>query len=79
LDPRTVFTGIAQDNEAAAAEFARQRTVRRYNQQLNQLIQFWAKLLHSGGDALRALDVTNGVDAVFRLSTATAFSRRCHA
>lgn len=76
VDPRTVFYGITDANRAAAADFARERTVKRYNRQLNDLITFWAGLLASDGGDLRALGVSDGVDAVFRLSSDTGFSRR---
>jgi hypothetical protein len=79
VDPRTVFEGITDDNKAAAADFARERTVRRYNRQVNDLIVFWADYLAGDGGDLRALGVGDGVDAVFRLSSDTAFSRRAQA
>ena len=40
LEPRTVFDGITNDNKAAAADIARERTVKRYNRQLNDLVAF---------------------------------------
>jgi len=76
IEPRTIFEGITDDNKAAAADFARERAVRRYNRQLNDLIAFWAMLLADDGGELRALDIGDGVDAAFRLSPDTAFSRR---
>jgi hypothetical protein len=76
IDPRTIFEGMNADNKAAAADFARGRSVKRYNRQLNNLIAFWAALLARDGGDLRALDIVEGVDAVFRLSSDTAFSRR---
>jgi hypothetical protein len=76
IEPRTIFEGITDDNKAAAADFARERAVRRYNRQLNDLIAFWAMLLTDDGGELRALDIGAGVDAAFRLSPDTAFSRR---
>lgn len=76
IDPRTVFEGITDDNKAAAADFARERSVRRYNRQLNDLIAFWAVLLAGDGSELRALAIGDGVDAAFRLSSDTGFSRR---
>ncbi|MGO9752055.1 MAG: hypothetical protein ACLP22_11205 [Solirubrobacteraceae bacterium] len=79
FEPRTIFDGAHDENRAAANDFARERTVRRYNRQLNDLLAFWGGLMHDGGDELRALGVTDGVDAVFRLSKTTAFSRRAHA
>ncbi len=76
IEPRTVFEGIRDDNKTAAAAFARERTIKRYNRQLNDLIAFWAALLAGDGGDLRALGVGDGVDAVFRLSSDTGFSRR---
>jgi NAD-dependent SIR2 family protein deacetylase len=76
FEPRTVFQGITEDNRAAATDFARERTVRRYNRKLNDLIAFWEKALAGGGDDLRALGISDGVDAVFSLGTSTGFSRR---
>jgi len=77
--PRVFFDGLAAENKGVAASFARERTVKRYNRPLNELITFWANLLASNGDELRALGVGDGVDAVFRLSGDTAFSRRATA
>jgi hypothetical protein len=75
IDPCTVFDGIDDTNKAFASDFARERTVRRYNRQLNDLLSFWT--VHLAGDAeLRALGVGDGIDAVFRLLPDTAFSRR---
>lgn len=76
VEPRTVFDGITDENRAAAADFARERTVKRYNRQLNDLIDFWADLLSGGGGDLRTLGAGSGVDAVFRISSITGFSRR---
>lgn len=77
IEPRIVFDGITDANKAAAASFARERTVKRYNRQLNDLIDFWAELL--AGNDLRALEIGDGVDAVFSISGITAFSRRAGA
>ena len=76
FEPRIVFEGLTDANKASATDFARERTVRRYNQALNGLVSFWAGLLSGGGAELRALDVSAGVDAVFRLGRDTAFSKR---
>ena len=76
MEPRTVFHGITDDNKAAAADFARERTVKRYNRQVDQLIDFWADVLVGEGAELRALGIADGVDAVFTLSSETAYSRR---
>ncbi|MBI4538944.1 MAG: SIR2 family protein [Gemmatimonadetes bacterium] len=76
IEPRTVFHGMTDENKHAASDFARGRTVKRYNRQLNDLLAFWADVFVGGGDNLRALGIADGVDAVFKLSSATAFSRR---
>ena len=76
IEPSTVFDEVTDDNRAAAADFARERNVARYNRVLNDLIGFWALHLARGGDELRALNVGHGVDAVYRLSSITGFSRR---
>lgn len=76
IEPRTVFDGLSDDNRAAAAEFARQRSVRRYNRILNDLIVFWAFTLADDESDMRALGISDGVDASFALSGNTGFSRR---
>ena len=63
IEPCTVFGEIADGDRVAAADFARERNVARYN-------------LARGGEEMRALDVGHGVDAVYRLSSITGFSRR---
>jgi len=79
FEPRTIFEGVTEDNRAAATDFGRERTVKRYNRLLNELIAFWAGKLANSGAEQRALGVDSGVDAVFRLSADTAFSRRVRA
>ena len=76
IEPRIVFQGITGGNRAAAANFARERTFRRYNQQLNDLIDFWAQHVSLGGNEIRAFNIGDGVDAVFRISRVTGFSWR---
>lgn len=75
IDPCIVFDGINDANKSVAADFARERTVKRYNRQLNDLLAFWAIRL-AGSSELRALGIGDGIDAVFRLSAEMAFSRR---
>jgi len=79
LDPRTVFDGLTEVNAEAAADFARERSVKRYNRQLNDLVAFWGRLLAADGSELRALGVEDGVDAGFMLSAETGFSWRTQA
>jgi hypothetical protein len=76
FEPRVVFDGLGAENAAAAAAFGRERTVSRYNRQLNDLLAFWAKCFAGAGAPLRALGIADGVDAVFQISAQTAFSRR---
>lgn len=80
VDPRIVFEGVTPENKVVAADFARERVVFRYNRETNDLLEFWARLL--GGmknEEIRALGIVDGVDAAFRLSPETAFSRRAYA
>jgi hypothetical protein len=79
FEPRTVFIGMTDENRPAATDFARERTVRRYNKQLNSLFDFLSAVLANEGNPLRALGIGDGVDAVFSLGTVTAFSRRVRA
>lgn len=79
IEPRMVFAGIDQTNKSVAADFARERTVKRYNRQLDELVAYWARTVANDGLELRALGIGDGVDAVFRLSSERAFSRRAHA
>ena len=75
FEPRTVMPGVTEENRAAATDFSRERTVRRYNKMLNELISFG--VAYSLRDPeLHALGTAVGVDAVFRLGSDTAFSRR---
>jgi hypothetical protein len=76
MEPRTVFEGISDANRSAATDFSRERTVKRYNQKLNDLVAFWAGILAGDGGDLSALGIGDGIDAVFRLSHDTGFSRR---
>ena len=76
IEPITIFEGITDANKAVATDFSRERSVRRYNRKLNQLIDFWARHLARDGDEMRSLDVGDGIDAVFQLSSVTGFSRR---
>ncbi len=76
FEPRTIFLGMTDENRAVATDFARERTVRRYNRALNDMISFWADLMSGSGAELRALGASAGVDAVFKLGLSTAFSKR---
>ena len=76
IEPRTVFDGITQENKMISADFGRERSVKRYNSQLNDLVEFWSRHLGQPQNDLRALDIGDGIDAVYRLSPITGFSRR---
>ena len=76
FEPRTVFDCITETNKAVAADFARERTIHRYNPVVNNLIDFWARHLSQDKREMRAMDTGVGIDAVFRLSPATSYSRR---
>ena len=76
FNPRTVFEGVIDENKAVAADFARERTIRRYNRDLNGLFDFWSQYLGGAQGHLRALGVDDGVDAAFHVGSTTAFSRR---
>jgi len=79
LEPTPVFTNIKPESKAAASDFGRERTFNRYNQKLDALIDFWSKFLIGNGDGVRAMQVSDGVDAVFQFSPRTGFSRRMSA
>jgi hypothetical protein len=79
VEPRVVFAGMTKETKDGATDFARERTVRRYNRQLNDLLMFWARILAAEGQEMRALNIADGVDAVFRLSSEPASSRRAGA
>lgn len=76
FEPRTVFEGQTEENKAAATDFARERSVRRYNRQLEDLLAFWATVLSTGQAEVRALGVADGVDAAFRIDNQRPFSGR---
>jgi NAD-dependent SIR2 family protein deacetylase len=72
LEPRIVFEGGSEETKAATADFARERTARRYNKTLDKLIDYWSRLL--AGDDLRALGIGDGIDAVFAVGRRSAYS-----
>jgi len=76
VEPRTVFVGIDDANRARASDFARERVVKRYNRQLNELVSFWAQVLAGDGGEVRAFAKGDGVDAVFSVGLDTGFSWR---
>ena len=79
FEPRTVLWGTDDSNRFAEADFARKRAIGRYNSKLNELVDFWASCLAQGEKEIRALGIENGIDASFRISPTTGFSRRAGA
>ena len=77
VEPRLMFDGLDDANRSAATDFARERSIKRYNKQLNELLNFWASTL--AGDDLRAFGIGDGVDAVFEISSTSAYSMRAGA
>lgn len=78
-EPRLIFEGVNAGNKSIATSFGRERTFSRYNKHLNALVDYWAKQISSNGEDHRALQISDGVDAVFRFGPITAFSRRVRA
>ena len=76
FEPRTIFDGITDSNMSAAADFARERSIKRYNRELNSLLEFWSNRLAQGERDLRAIAIGDGIDVSFRISPTTGFSRR---
>ena len=76
FEPRTVFSGSEESNRFVEADFAKKRAIGRYNSNLNELLDFWASCLAQGEREIRALGIENGIDATFRISPNTGFSRR---
>lgn len=74
IDPRIVFDAITDDTKTVAADFSRDRTVKRYNTELNDLIHFWTQHLVGDESEICALGINDGIDAFFRLLLPTAFS-----
>jgi hypothetical protein len=63
-----------------AADWRRERWARRYNGVWSRILDAWSKILSRDETDLPALNVPEdkGIDAVFRLSMATAWSRPAH-
>ena len=76
FEPRIVFDKRDDTDRFAANEFALKRTAKRYNKKLDEMFEFWSGHLSQNGDELRAIGTSDGIDAVFQLSTRTAGSRR---
>jgi hypothetical protein len=76
---KQTLTALLKDHARSSDDALRlqaERQAKRYNRQLNELFAFWATTLAGDGSPLRALGIGDGVDAAFRVSAETAFSRR---
>lgn len=74
---------VPPDNEIAssvnkAREFVRERLAKRYNWAWNDTLVAWTRIITGGQDSskLRALGITDGVDAEFHIAKSSGFSRR---
>ncbi len=67
-----------ETRDLVVQEFVRERLARRYNKLSNEVIAAWADLINDGTakSELRAFGIGDGVDAVFTISSATAYSQR---
>jgi len=59
-------------------EFVRARLAGRFNQKWNELLQAWSQIITGGQEEceLKTFGIGDGVDAVFRISSLTGFSKR---
>ena len=72
LEPRIVFDCASEETKAITSDFARERTVRRYNPILDRLIQSWSERF--AGEGLRAFAIGDGLDAAFDIDRKSAHS-----
>lgn len=67
-----------QELDVKTREFIRARLAGRFNVKWNDLLHAWSNIL-TGGDSeseIRAFGISDGVDAVFKISSVTGFSKR---
>jgi hypothetical protein len=76
----TIWVERTDDDEfhLKAREFIRARLAGRFNPKWNELLQAWSRIITNGQDEveLSAFGIANGVDATFRISSLTGFSKR---
>ena len=76
----TVWVERASDDQGhdLAREFVRARLAGRFNPKWNQLLQAWSEIItnREAESEIRTFGIADGVDAVFRISSITGFSRR---
>lgn len=73
IEPRIIFEGVTDATKSISADFGRERTVRRYNRELDRLIAFWAQTL--AGEGMQTLGIGDGIDARFSINGTSAYSR----
>ena len=76
FNPGVVFEGVTDTNRGVVADFARERSARRYNSFLSRLFDFWSHYLGSARVESNFNPTEVGIDAAFQIGSATAFSRR---
>ena len=79
FEPRIVLERKTRDTILVIPDYLRRRTAERYNRKLNSLLVFWSKHLAFPQEELKALDLSEGTNAIFRLGQTTGFSRRWNA
>lgn len=72
FEPRILFDGGSEETKAITSDFARERTVRRFNPVLDKMIDYWADALR--GENIRALGIGDGIDATFSMGKRSAYS-----
>ncbi len=67
-----------ETRDLVVKEFVRERLARRYNKPSNEVIAAWADLINAGTakSEIRSFGIGDGVDAVFAISSATAYTQR---
>jgi len=76
FEPRIVFEGMDADSKSTAADFAREKTARRYNAETDTLLSSWASLLWQRGRNFSFAGGEPSEDLSFVLSRRTAYSWR---
>lgn len=76
VEPNTIIESSLEGPDESAAEFVRQRNVKRYNRALYDLLSFWSGFLYGDGMPISAFGTSQGVDATFEFGAVTGFSKR---
>jgi hypothetical protein len=76
----TIWVERTTDDEMhrKSREFIRARVAGRFNPKWNEMLQAWSEIITDGEQEseIRAFGIADGVDAVFKLSSITGFSKR---